>query len=163
MNALTANLTEQQAEFVRLVATGKCVPSKAAELANYSYPDQSAQRLMALPHIVAAIQNRMRRWLQGDAGPRALQVLYDLMVDDKMDPRVRRACAKDLSQVAGYVPPKAADNKALQAKSFADMSADDLRQASRDYLKELSDRAVTIIDNAPSQGASDDQAFDLNE
>jgi hypothetical protein len=160
MNALSNTLTDKQALFVRYSGTGAS-PVEAAFKAGYADPETEGRRMQTLPHIQAAISMHMRRWLQCEAGPQALNVLYALMVDETKDDRLRRACAKDLSQVAGYIPPKATENTTGQRKGIGDMTAEELRQVSRDIMREMSNRAVTVIDSEPDGAQHTSQATDI--
>jgi hypothetical protein len=55
LEAASSDLSEREQHFVRLVADNNQPPRLAAYNAGFKNPDQQAQRLMALPKIVAAI------------------------------------------------------------------------------------------------------------
>lgn len=160
MNAITAALTEKQLEFVKAIGKGM-TPAGAAEVAGYVQPDQAAWVLKSSPQVQAAVAAELRRFLLMEAAPAALKVLYDFMVDPDVDKKLRAACAKTVADRAGFIAPKASDNSSLGRKTFIDMSADELRQASNDILKELSERATIVIDSAPSGAQPEPYPFDV--
>jgi hypothetical protein len=161
MNVLSANLTEQQRAFVRaMVLMGDS--TLAAEKAGYSEPSMDGSRLKNLPHVQAAIAAEARRWLVTTAGPAALGFLYRIMTDERVpDLKLRAACAKDLASRSGFIAPKASNPDTIDGKSVSEMTREELVEASQRYAKELSDRAVVVIDNAPPVVRIDPEVIDI--
>lgn len=160
--ALSNQLTEMQAEYVRLRLAG--TPRMlAAEKAGYANHDHAPSFLERNPTVQAAIVAGVRTFLMTQAGPEALQLMYEFMVDPTRDSKLRLACAKTLADRSGYIAPKAKDASPLDAKSLVDMSAAEMREMASRIQKELSDRAVTIIDSVPDMARNDTQDIDLLE
>lgn len=157
-----SSLTEMQAVFVRECSRG--TPADvAASIAGYAQPQQTSYNLKSLPHIQAAIASEVRRFLMVEAAPAAVRVMYDFMMDKDMDKKLRLAAAKTVADRAGYIAPKARDGKDLEGKSLTEMTAEEMREMAQRIQRELSDRAVVVIDHAPQQGASASQAIDMFE
>ena len=161
VSASTA-LTDMQMTFVREVSLG-CKPDVACAIAGYADPTRAAWNLQHNPAVQAAVAQELRRFLYLQAAPAAVKVMFDFMVDEAVDKKLRLACAKTLADRAGFIAPKAKDNSALEAKSLVDMSANEMKDLASQIQRELSDRSVTIIDNAPAEGAQPSQVIDMFE
>lgn len=161
-NELTTSntLTDMQLAFVRECARG-VQPDIAAAVAGYSDPTRATWSLQHNPAVQSAIAQELRRFLFTEAAPAAVKIMYDFMVDKDVDKKLRLACAKTLADRAGFIAPKAKDNSALEAKSLVDMTADEMKEMASRIQRELSDRAVVVIDNAPSNGAQPSQVIDM--
>ena len=154
------HLTEQQAIFVRECSRGISAED-AARLAGYSSPLQESYRLKAHAGVQAAIAQETRRFLYTEAAPAAIKLLYDFMVDPKVDAKLRVTCAKTVADRAGFIAPKASNPNALEGKSLVDMTADEMKDMALRIQRELAERAAPIIDNAPSIERNGSQAIDI--
>lgn len=76
------------------------VPAKGARVTAY--------RWLRDPRVAEAVRNEVDRVI-ADYGPMAVRVLADLMQDADAPPQVRAACARDLLDRAGHIPPKRVD------------------------------------------------------
>lgn len=161
MNALTATLTDKQAALVRGLIRHGCI-IKASEQANYASVE-IAYRTRQLPHVQAALAAELRRWLITEAAPAALKLMYEVMLDDLKDPKLRIACAKTLADRSGFIAPKAKDSSGLEAKSPAEMNREELVEMSQRIAKELGDRSVITIDSAPRPPVIDSELLDILE
>jgi phage terminase small subunit len=161
MGLPSATLTHKQALFVRALAkTGD--PTRAAEVAGYSSPMSDGGKLRHLPHVQAALAAELRRFLVTEAAPAALQLLYMVMTDERQpDMKLRIACAKTIADRAGFIPPKAQGDSGLVPKSLAEMDRGELLETAQRIHRELSDRAVTVIDSEPPVHANDTQLADI--
>jgi phage terminase small subunit len=161
MNPLRATLSEREAIFVRDLGKGY---HHTVAATNAGYPaGNDSYYLLRRPHIQAALASELRRILLTKAAPAATRLLYDFMVDDTKADKIRLECAKTILDRAGFIAPKASENNSLDRKSLIDMTAEELRQASQDILKELGDRSTVTIDNAPAPTTTGLQAFDVTE
>lgn len=144
-NNLAIRLTEQQEKFVAEVVRGN-KPEAAAMLAGYGGNSrQISWALLRNPAIVAAIRIEITRLLTAEALPLAYRVLTDIAKDETAPVAVRRACARDLIDRAGIVPPKAAENGAAGAeKPMSEMSTSELRALVDRLESELGARAVDV-------------------
>lgn len=149
------SLTPKQSAFVANVVGG-CPPSEGAKLADYTNPENAACSLMRLPHVQAAILDGLRRFLVMEAAPQALRVMFRFMNDETVDKKIRLAAAKTLADRAGFIAPKASENKDLANRSPVDMSAHELREMAQRIQKELSDRATVVIDHSPKSSQPTD-------
>jgi hypothetical protein len=154
------NLDDRQRAFVsNYVRTGNA--RLAAKLAGYATPVEDARRLRHLPTIQSAIAAEARRWLLTTAGPKALNFMYSVMIDPKAETKLRVACAKTLADRSGFIAPKASNPDTIDGKSVSEMTREELVEASQRYAKELSDRAVVVIDNAPPLARIDPEVVDI--
>lgn len=76
-------------------------PLYAAEKAGYTQPATSAWKLMNNPLVAAATREGTAQFLREKGGALGVMVLAELAVDDKVQPAVRRAAAKDLAMLGG--------------------------------------------------------------
>lgn len=76
------------------------VPAKGARVTAY--------RWLRDPRVAEAVRHEVDRVI-ADYGPMAVKVLADLMQDADVPPQVRAACARDLLDRAGHIPPKRVD------------------------------------------------------
>lgn len=133
----------------------------ACEIAGYTNPTYAASRLRYSPKFQSAVTGAVRRFLYTEAAPAAINLIYEFMMDSKLEPKLRLACAKTIADRAGFIAPKAKDNSALEAKSLVDMTADEMREMASRIQRELSDRSVVVLNNAPADGAQPSQASDM--
>lgn len=145
MNDLTPlRLTEMQGDFVRLVVQGKS-PDDAASLAGYQGEAWgAAARLLRTPGVAIAIRNEINRLLTVEGLPVAYQTLLTLAKDNTVPGAVRRACARDLMDRAGIVPPKASAPDSKDQKPLSDMTSDELRGLVDRLESELAGRAIDV-------------------
>lgn len=140
------DLTGMQAEFVKRLVSG--VPQgKAAGLAGYAHPDQSASALVRLPHIQAAINRESQRVLMVEGVANALTFMVKGPSNEKLPGAVRFQCAKWVMENAGHglAAQRAALGLPDNDKPLSEMSTgelDDLIGAMRNRLMET--RAVVI-------------------
>jgi phage terminase small subunit len=160
MSLVTAQLTERQAAFVRNIVAGSD-SVRAAELAGYTNPYSAACMNRQSATVQTAIASELRRFLHADAAPAALRLVYDVMRDEKADIKLRISCAKTVLDRAGFIPPKAKDESAFGNKAPSEMTAEELAAASHKIARELSDRSVTIIDNAPQPDSLSAEVLDM--
>lgn len=144
-NNLAIRLTDQQENFVRHVCDVGNL-QVAARMAGYSESMvDAAYRLIRHNGIAAAIRLEITRRLNGEALPVAYKVLLDIAKDTTAPAAVRRACARDLIDRAGVVPPKAADSAGNGAdKPMSDMTTAELRALVDRLESELGARAVDV-------------------
>jgi hypothetical protein len=151
MQVPAIRLTDMQAAFVRETVKGR-LPDDAARAAGYNmtHPD-IAYRLLQNPGVALAIRFEVNRLLTVEALPLAYNVLKDLAKDPKVPPAVRRACARDLIDRAGFVAPKAQAFEGQGEKPLSEMSSEELRALVDKLESELAGRAVDVSDppNAP--------------
>ncbi len=137
-------LTDMQAEFVRGVCAGRR-PDDAARAAGFGGEAwQVASRLLHVPAVVAAIRTEINRLLTIEALPLAYRVLLDLAKDETVPAAVRRACARDLIDRAGIVPPKAQEAPGQGDKPLSEMSSEELRGLVDRLESELAGRAIPV-------------------
>lgn len=94
-------LTPKQSAFVTNLVLGN-PPGKAAEMAGYSYPDQSSWRLTRVPAIQAAIRKESERILITQGVPAALGFMISAPADKKLPGAVRFQAAKWVMESAGH-------------------------------------------------------------
>lgn len=164
MNQALATLSDMQRVFVKAVAKHGNA-TLAAHQAGYRNPDVDGWRLRNLPHVQAAVALEVRQFLTMTAGPAALNFLYDVMTDPKgqWDNKLRVASAKTLADRSGFIAPKASAPSNAGGKSIAEMERTELIETAQRIARELSDRAVTIINNEPSAPAVDPDVLDILE
>lgn len=148
-------LSERQVAFVNAIVSG-IPPATAAEVAGYTGRGVSAAACLRSPTVQAAIVEGLRRFLLTEAAPAAFQVMFRFMNDETVDKKIRLAAAKTLADRAGFIAPKASENKDLGNKSPVDMSAHELREMAQRIQKELSDRATVVIDHSPQSSQPTD-------
>jgi len=95
------NLTAKQQAFVKALVAGH-KQGKAAEVAGYIYPDESASHLVRLPHIQRAVQRETERRLLTEGVPAALEFMVSAPSDKKLPGAVRYQCAKWVMEAAGH-------------------------------------------------------------
>ena len=144
-NNVAIRLTDQQEKFVRYTCDLGNI-QVAARMAGYSESMVSeAARLLRSDAVSAAIRLEITRRLNGEALPVAYKVLLDIAKDVTAPAAVRRACARDLIDRAGVVPPKAADSAGNGGdKPMSDMTTGELRALVDRLESELGARAVDV-------------------
>lgn len=94
-------LTEKQNSFVQYLVSG--VPQgKAAKLAGYVSPDQSAYRLVRDPGVQEAIRAESAKVLMSDGVPNALAFMVKAPLNEKLPGAVRFQAAKWVLENAGH-------------------------------------------------------------
>lgn len=135
-------LTQKQAEFVRQYASGvpKC---EAARLAGYVGADTEPSRLLALPHVVAALDAEYSRRL--DSVRRlAIGRLEGLLASDTTTGLLLVSAIKVALVDRGSSSKKpAGDGKAL-----ADMTYEELEDTARKIRATLHGDGAIVIDNS---------------
>lgn len=147
---------DRQRVFIRELAQGS-TQDDAAAAAGYS-DTTTLWNLLNSPAVAREVEKGVRAHLQTVYGPRSMRILYDLAHDEKTHPAIRRAAAKDLIGVAGYVPPKAADGL-TNDKSIAAMPAEELAALVNKLEGELASRAKDV--SAPNAQVLDDDMLDM--
>lgn len=142
--ALSKNLTSSQSLFCELLASG-IERNEAARQCGYGTgnPHAEASRLMQQPAIIATVQMAVARRLAIGSGA-ALRVLQEFVADDKLDKRLRYACAKTLLDRAGHIAPKAAAASQGGTIPLNEMSMTDLRALADKLEGELATRAKPV-------------------
>lgn len=130
---------------------------EAIAMAGYTDP-ANAYHALSVPAVAKAIERGVRERLATVYGPKAMGVLYDLTIDERAHPAIRRAAAKDLVSLAGYVAPKAPDALG-DDKSISSMSADELAQLVSKMEGELASRAKDV--SAPNAPEVDSELSDM--
>lgn len=156
----TSDLSEMEHAVLEHARRGVSL-NVACELAGYSNPTYAASRLRYSAKFQSALAAAVRRFLYSEAAPAAINLMYEFMVDEKIEPKLRLACAKTIADRAGFIAPKAKDASSLENKSLVDMTADEMREMASRIQKELSERAVVVIDHAPQQDHQPSQAIDM--
>ena len=137
-------LTSSQQVFVEHLAAG-LDKNDAASQAGYATgnPHAEASRLLQQPQIIAAVQISVARRLAIGSGA-ALRVLQEFVADDKLDKRLRFACAKTLLDRAGHIAPKAVAAGQGGEIPLNEMSMTDLRALADKLEGELATRAKPV-------------------
>lgn len=156
------HLTDKQARFALECARGT-PPDIAATLAGYTDGSHSAWLLRNNPNVQAAIAAEVRKFLHTVAAPAAINLMYSFMIDDKKDDKLRLACAKTVADRAGFIAPKARDDKGLGEKSLVDMTAGEMKEMASRIQRELSERAVQVLDGDAREVAQTPQPVDMFE
>lgn len=124
--AVFKGLTAGQATFVEHVASG-ADPIKAAELAGYSQPAAAVHSLMMSPNVQRAIHTLLSRNVLGKYVPLAWQVLYSLLVEKDIPPRVKLDAAKATLDRGGFPAQRPAEPDAPEVE-LAAMPMEELRR-----------------------------------
>jgi hypothetical protein len=152
---IALQLTERQQKFVREVVKGRR-PDDAARAVGYTGDIWSAVgNLLHQPSVATAIRLEINRLLTVEAAPLAYNVLVDLARDTATPPAIRRACARDLLDRSGFIPPKAESALSATEKPLSDMSSDELRGLVDRLESELGARALPVEAPPPSDNAQD--------
>lgn len=147
MRALvTEGLTERQSIFVNEILNG-VNPTDAKTLAGYA-ETVPAWAILNSQYVQLAIQTEINRRLVTEAAPLAYSVLISLARDTTVPAAVRRNCARDLLDRAGYVPPHPDKPLADNNKSLSERSTGELQELIGRLESELGARAAPI-GNAP--------------
>lgn len=154
----TRNLTDKQSRFIRFMAesgdsTG-AVMRAGYEAAN---PAQIAWELLRVPHILAALQNEVRKKLVSGA-PMALKIITDIATNSDVNPKTRLDAAKTLLDRAGHIAPRAAAEKPTD-QPLHEMTTDQLRELAGRLEDEIAGRAKPVA-SAQAEPA-DSQAVDM--
>lgn len=156
MNALVrpADLSPQEAAFVRNVVRNGKSPGDAALAAGYTAYEEGWQ-LLRRPRIAAAVHHELQRVLTVELAPVSLRVLRDLLEDTATPARTRADIGRHLLQMAGYGQEK---TRSDEMKPLSEMSADEMRaylsknQAEIDRIEaELASRAKDVSAPIASQ------------
>ena len=109
-------MTEKQRLFVHHILDG--VPQvKAAELAGYADPQQSAYFAVRSPHVRRAIMDGLATQLATEGAPAAYRLLLKVVNDEAVSARVRVDAGRALLDRAGFVPPKASAPEGIEKTS----------------------------------------------
>jgi hypothetical protein len=138
-------LTDQQTVLVLAVLAGKEIPVAASE-AGYN-STQAAYGALRAHSVCSAMRTEITKRLTMEGAPLGYRVLVGLARDETVPAAVRRACARDLLDRAGFIPPRAAAAESGDEKPLQDMSSDELRALIDRTESELGARATPI--NAP--------------
>jgi phage terminase small subunit len=152
-NEISIRLTEKQQKFVHEIVKGRIPVDAAREAGFQSGLKEQAFRLMHTPAVAAAIRFEITRLLTVEALPLAYRVLTDLARDSSVPAAVRRACARDLMDRAGFVTPKAPEAAAGAEKPLSEMSSDELRGLVDRLESELGARAVDVTPDSAQHSA----------
>jgi hypothetical protein len=142
--ALAKNFTPLQKAFIgAYLAHGD--KERAAIDAGYSADTANsiAYNLLRQPAIIAAVQIGIAHDLAIGA-VKANRVLQDFVADEKLDKRLRYACAKTILDRAGHIAPKAVAQGSTAAKPLNEMSMSELRELADKLENELSGRAKDV-------------------
>lgn len=120
------SLTEKQAEVVRRVVAGEKW-SDAVKHSGYAFSPKDVWQLSNSRTVLAAVAEGMRRQLIGKLAPIALNVLDACLSDE--NPKIRIEAAKTVMDRAGFIAPKAVENKEIFTKSLAEMTRAELADA----------------------------------
>lgn len=156
--ALTHSYTSHQRAFVAAIVAGSD-KTDAAIKAGYS-PESAkdiANQMLHVPHIMAAVQIGVAREL-ATAAPIALNLLRNIVADDKCDMRLRVVCAKTLLDRAGHVAPKDVAPSQAGETPLNEMSMTDLRALADKLSGEIAGRAKEVKSTKAAPIKS--QAFD---
>lgn len=141
------SLTDKQAEFVRQVAQGVS-RVKAAELAGYEHPGVEPSRLLALPHIQAALKREHARILSSELAPLAIGRLKGLLQSKTTsDSNVIKAA--DLVLKAAGLHKSAADPNDPSRKALSDMGQGELEDLVGRLRQAVSAHEAKTIDAVP--------------
>lgn len=155
---LHTSYTESQKAFVERICDGY-QRDEAVRLAGYetNNPESIAHALLQTPHIIAAVHIGIAKRLAVSA-PVSLKLLQRCVEDERVDMRLRVACAKDLLNRAGFVAPKAAAPGRAGETPLNEMSMDALRTLADKLESEIAGRAkeVSSANAAPSDAQSVD-------
>lgn len=146
---MARKLTEQQQEFVGAVVSG-LKPSKAARVARYSAPSVEAYRLMRLPHVLGAIQERRQSRINGDLASEALETMRALMGKDT-PAATRYQASKWVLEHAGHRLPGDGDAQGAH-KPLDEMNADELSRAIESGMSALGELAGKLNGSHPMDG-----------
>lgn len=113
--------------------------------------------LVSTPQFQAALRKQLQVELQGTAVA-AIKTLRAVVESDTALPRDRASAAKALLAIAGYVAPKAQDQKHATA-SPSEMTIEDLRAFIGKAKAELAARAAPV--NAQIEANPDTQVTDM--
>lgn len=156
---LANRLTDRQAVFIGAFAKGHNA-TESAKLAGYAFNSCNVEgsRLLALPHVLAAIAFETRRLLVSGA-PAALRVIQEIAANAELNPKVRLDAAKTLLDRAGHVAPRASEPANAGDLPLHEMALADLRALAGHLEAEIAIRArdVSSASHAPNSG----QAVDL--
>ncbi len=143
-------LTEKQATFARLFSAG-VNRVEAASIAGYASPDVETHRLLALPHVCAAIRQETERSITMDGAQIAWKTMQNLMTDEDTSAQVRFQAAKWTLEAAGMgLAAKAAQmNLASHDKPLAEMTVGELERFLADTEKRVKEAQVIEIPGAP--------------
>lgn len=157
----TDPLNEQQKVFIaRYLETGDAVQASLDASYSSSNPGANAWRLLRLPNVSRAVALQARQRFAGLA-PVALHVIEMIMLDTAVAARVRLEAAKTLLDRAGYIAPKAQQERSNDLP-LHEMSTDDLRTMAARLEDEIAGRARPISAiPAPDSASEDDPAVDL--
>lgn len=154
-------LTTKQLSFVKNVVAG-VKPPKAAALAAYSYPDQSANRLMRSASVQEAIRRESGRVLLAEGVPNALKFMVTAPMNEKLPGAVRFQASKWVMEAAGQglAAQRAALGLPDMDKPLAEMSITELDAflaAGRGAIAQLQGDKMRTIEgearNAQPEGA----------
>lgn len=103
---------------------------------------QRVLQIVSTPQFQAALRKHLALELQNGAAA-SIKLLQDVVKDDKLYPRDRIGAAKHLLSIAGYIAPRAQDQKHATA-SPSEMTSEDLRAFIGKAEQELAGRAAPV-------------------
>lgn len=133
---MSRKLTGKQAAFVDAVANG-VKPTPAARSAGYVVAKTDAYRLLRLPHVLEALQERRSARIRGDLASVALTTMQDLMSGDTPAATRYQASKWVLEHAGHHVDP----DQDHQAKPLEEMDADELARAVSSGMSALQELA----------------------
>jgi phage terminase small subunit len=142
--ALSRDLNDQQAAFVRSMAlTGNAALSVAEAGYKTMTPASVGAGLLRTPHVLAALQNEVRRRLVASA-PMALRVITEIVQNETVSPKVRLDGARILLERAGHVAPRPTPPADIGETPLHEMSTDELRSLAGRLEDEIAGRAKVV-------------------
>lgn len=146
-------LTPMQAKFVRVYCTNGGQGVAAALAAGYSERsvDGIAYHLSKLPHIRAAIHERLESKLNNGLAALAFKTLCDMLEAQDTPKAVKAKVAIWALEKAGHMAPKS--NATPSGKPLNEMSIDELRSFVESGQKALSDLKPAIVIEADDKTA----------
>lgn len=138
-------LGKPEQRFIKSIQGGSR-PKHAARRAGFARPTITAEGLMQREEVQAQIKDYVDAVILGEGAVAAAKCLTEIVRNRKLDPKLRASCSKIVLSLAGFVPPKAPDPAAKGQKPIQAMSRSELLELAQRAQKELSDRAVAIVD-----------------
>ena len=99
--------------------------------------------LLRTPHVLAALQNEVRRLLVASA-PMALRVINEIVQNETVSPKVRLDGAKILLERAGHVAPRPTPPADTGETPLHEMSTTELRTLAARLEDEIAGRAKVV-------------------
>ena len=148
------DLNEKQALFVHSMAlTGDAAAAVVSAGYDTKTPASVGAKLLRTPHVIAALQQELRRQLVA-AAPMALSVIVAILRNEALNPKVRLDAAKTLLDRAGHIAPRAEAPETGLPQNLHEMSLTELRELASKLRGERFGQAKTVVEvtaTAPQQ------------